>query len=160
MNTELLKSIEETERHLAGLKSQLKEDQKSTRLWQPDEDGDYWHVDITGEVAAFPWGGSNLDSRLYGNHNVYPSYGVAKKASALIRRSNLVISACLQIDPDFDPDWDRADQGKWSARYRHDSKKWDLLCNHEYQIAAAYVSSKGKGIELIEMLNVVEKGHE
>ena len=148
MKTELLKSIEETERHLADLKRQLKEDHEGTRLWKP------------GEVAGFPWGGSNLDSRLYGNHNVYPSYDVAKKASALIRRSNLVISACLQIDPDFEPDWGNQDQGKWSARYRHDIKAWALLGSYEFQIGAAYVSSKGKGIELIEMLNVVEKGHE
>ncbi|MDA9090781.1 hypothetical protein N9J84_01605 [Porticoccaceae bacterium] len=160
MDTELLKSIEETERHLKDLKKQLEEAEmveKVKGLWEPMIGNAYFRIGVAGEARRFRWANDTSDRAIRAFHNAFPSMGVAEKAAALMRRSNLVISACLQVDPDFEPDWDNRDQAKWFPRYDHGVEAWFITTCYRIEADVACVSSKEKGKEALAILNSQDK---
>ena len=142
MSTELLKSIEETERQLENLKKQLEESRNGSELWKPAYGREYFSFAGLGKILRFIWVGDPSDKEVHARHNVFPSRSVAEKAAELMRHSNLIISACLQVEPDFQPDWRNPNQIKWFPRYDHTSQKWEPICTYSYQEAVACVSSK------------------
>ena len=142
MSTELLKSIEETERQLENLKKQLAESQNGNKLWKPPHNQKYFYVTARGLILQTNQINSSVDVDRYACHNVFPSKSVAEKAAELMWHSNLIISACLQVEPDFEPDWKNFDQTKWFPRYDHDIQKWESNYGYAYQNAVACVSSK------------------
>ena len=142
MSTELLKSIEETERQLENLKKQLEESRNGSELRKSAHDQEYFSVKARGTVARYTWMDDLFDKETHANHNVFPSRAVAEKAAECMRLSNLVISACLQVEPDFKPDWKSLDQTKWFPRYDHGIQKWKSDYAYSHQNAVACVSSK------------------
>ena len=142
MSAELLKSIEETERQLENLKEQLEESRNGSEPWKPAYGQEYFSVKSRGTVARYKWINDSFDKETHARHNVFPSRSVAGKAAELMRHSNLIISACLQVEPDFEPDWKNFDQTKWFPRYDHDIQKWESNYGYAYQNAVACVSSK------------------
>ena len=153
MSAELLKSIEETERQLENLKEQLEESRNGSELWKPAHGQEYFSVKSRGTVARYKWINDSFDKEMHARRNVFPSRSVAGKAAELMRHSNLIISACLQTDPDFEPDWRNFDQIKWFPRYDHASQKWESNCTYSYQKAAAHVSSKEAVGKVLKILN-------
>ena len=160
MNTELLLSIEETKRHLQRLKKKLEEAEKAEKvegLWKPEAGRNYYFVDVAGDTEFYRWEGDMYDNALATNHNVFPKPCVARKAGKLMRRSNLVISACLQVDPDFEPDWDNRDQTKWFPRYDHNVEAWYITTCYRVQADVVCVSSREKGQEALAILNAQDE---
>ena len=157
MSTELLKSIEETEQQLENLKKQLEESQNGNKLWKPTSGQDYFSVEDHGTVSRYTWEDYSYDEEVYAYHNAFPSRAIAEKAAELMRHSNLIISACLQTDPDFEPDWRNFDQIKWFPRYDHASQKWESNCTYSYQKAAAHVSSKEAVDKVLKILNAQDE---
>ena len=153
MSTELLKSIEETERQLENLKKQLEESHNGNELWIPAYGQEYFSVKSRGTVARDKWTGDIFDEGTYANHNVFLSEALAREAVKLMRRSNLVISACLQVKPDFKPDWRNPGQTKWFPRYDHDRQKWEPDYASLCQYAGACVSSKEALQKVLKILN-------
>ena len=45
--------------------------------------------------------------------NAFPSEEIAEKAASMMRVTNALIWAKLQVEPEFDPDWGDAFQEKW-----------------------------------------------
>ena len=153
MSTELLKSIEETEQQLEKLKEQLEESQNDIELWKPAHGQEYFLVAVRGKILKFTWIGDSSDRGAHANHNVFPSEAIADKAAELMHQSNLVISACLQVDPDFEPDWGNQKQTKWFPHYDHHIRTWKPTSSFACQYTGACVSSEEALQKVLEILN-------
>ena len=120
--------------------------------WPLDGD-EYWYVDGRDQlVSNHFWYGDEIDQGLKANHNIFRTMEAAEKAAVLIRRSSALIRACMEVDPDFEPDWTNIDDEKWSVYYSHIYGKWTetpALINYE----AAHVSTKEKAEEVARLLN-------
>ena len=102
--------------------------QQPEGVWEPTVGGTFWMVDWTGGVRSL-----NPNNRAaVSHHNVYETEALARKASVLQRRSNLVIQACLNFDPDFVPDWSDNYQRKFGFYYSYDRGAWGkgYACMH------------------------------
>ena len=157
MSTELLESIGETERQLEKLKEQLEESQKNNTLWKPAYNQKYVFVSAYGSVVTAKWRHPAYDADQYAVHNVFPSLAIGNKASELMRRSNLIISACLQVDPDFEPNWGNPGQGKYYAYYSQRTQSWKSNSAYEHRSAVAYVSSEEAIDKVLKILNAAGK---
>jgi len=113
----------------------------------------YWYVDGRDElVSTYFWDGDQIDQGLKASQNIYRTREAAEKAAVMVRRSNAVIRACLEVDPDFEPEWTNIDQEKFSVYYSHIYGKWTetpAVINYE----PAHVSSKAKAEEVARLLN-------
>lgn len=153
MSTELLKSIEETEQQLEKLKEQLEESKNGNELWQPAHNQEYFSVASRGTPFKYTWADDSHDEEVYAYHNAFQSEAIADKAAELMRRSNLVISACLQVDPNFEPNWRNQNQIKWLPIYDHNARTWESTNAFTYQHAGACVSSLEAVQKVLEILN-------
>lgn len=112
----------------------------------------YWFVLNSSCVVFDIWDGHTIDEERLMFYNVFPSREMAEKAAEMMRRSNAIIHACLLVDPDFEPDWNNAGQSKWFVYYNHNKGKLYMDFDGRYQKAPAYVSSKEKANQVIELL--------
>ena len=87
------------------------------------------------------------------NHNAYKTIQLAEKASVLQRRSNLVIKACLNFDPDFVPDWDNMCQQKYGFWQSTARMKWRASSTVINNNSAAYVSTAELADKVASYLN-------
>jgi len=119
----------------------------------PSHGDQYWYVvGLDDPISTYQWDGDEVDQGLKAHHNIFRTKEAAEKAAVLIRRSNAIIRACLEVDPDFDPDWTDIDQKKWSVYYSHIYRKWTetpTVINYE----PAHVSSQEKAEEVARLLN-------
>ena len=88
-----------------------------------------------------------------GNHNAYKTKGLALKASVLQRRSNLVIQACLNFDPDFVPAWSDDSGLKYGFHYSHTMQAWHYSTTFLNDDSVAYVSTSEIAYKVMEYLN-------
>ena len=118
-------------------------------------DGDqYWYVDGRDDdlVSTHFWDDDKIDQGLKNNHNIFRTREAAEKAAVLVRRSNAIIRACMEVNPDFEPDWTDIDQKKWSVYYSHIYGNWTetpTVINYE----PAHVSTRKKAQKVCELLN-------
>ena len=119
----------------------------------PSHGDQYWYVGGHVEpISTYSWHGDQIDQGLKNNHNIFRTREAAEKAAMLILRSKAIISACLEVDPDFEPDWTNIDQKKWSVYYGHIFGRWTetpAVINYE----PAHVSSQEKAEEVARLLN-------
>ena len=124
--------------------------QQPEGVWEPTVGGLFFTNNSSGQY---------FQTTLYGeeektNHNVYKTKELASKASVLQRRANLVIQACLNFDPDFEPDWDSFyGQVKWGFSYNHSINSWVKISCCRYDRLAAYVSTSAIANEVLDYLN-------
>ena len=124
--------------------------QQPVGVWEPEIGGTFWKVDGDGIVVYL----RNDYTGSVPHHNVYKTEALAKKASVLQRRANLVIQACLNFDPDFVPDWDSFyGQVKWGFSYNHSINSWVKISCCRYDRLAAYVSTSTIANEVLDYLN-------
>ena len=102
MSKDLKKTIKETKQQLEVLEKQLEEAEKAKGLWRPAKEDTFFVIGINGEPSEVQPSDFASEVRHSGFNNVFKSRSVAEKAAKLMRKSNLVISACLQVDPDYD----------------------------------------------------------
>tara|TARA_R110000787_G_scaffold579_3_gene2074 strand:- start:2611 stop:3075 length:465 start_codon:yes stop_codon:yes gene_type:complete len=124
-------------------------------VWKPEIRGVYWGVRSDG--TCFDTSRcTDFDESVIAQHNVYKTKELSKKASVLQRRSNLVIQACLNVDPDFEPDWSDQRSFKYGFYYDHDDLRWERQPFNFYNFGPAYVSTAEKADQVLEYLNSQE----
>jgi hypothetical protein len=138
--------IKELEQELAQLKEKLEEE---NRLWVPKDGQTFYYVWAHGDVATLI-GQENKRKDFY---NFFPTKEQALKASGYMRRSNLIIKACLQVDPDFEPDWEDRNQAKYSFYFNHVSDEWYIHISELEQFLPCYVSTIEKAQQVCDLLN-------
>lgn len=133
-----------------------------TAVWEPEKGGGYWLVGFGGTTLKRTLhlvdGSEDNYSflSLKAHHNVYKTRELAEKASVLQRRSNLVIQACLNVDPDFEPDWSDSYQTKYGFCYDHYNGQWEITCSWYGNFEGAVVSTEEKADQVFEYLNSQE----
>ncbi len=123
--------------------------QQPEGVWEPKENEWYWRINSCGKPILT----GHCDNRVKANHNVYKTEALAKKASVLQRRSNLVIQACLNFDPDFVPDWSDTTQYKHGFYF---ARRIGWTCSQAICYAnasAAHVSSHEIANKVMAYLN-------
>ena len=129
-------------------------------VWEPEKGGSYWSVGRAATVEHWTRGrhpdSSGAFLSLRAHHNIYKTEQLAEKASVLQRRSNLVIQACLNVDPDFEPDWSDQRSFKYGFHYDHDDLRWERQPWSRADFGLAYVSTKEKAEQVLEYLNSQE----
>ena len=136
---------------------------KPTGVWEPEKGGGYWAVGFEGTtlkrtlyLKTLKDGSNYTFLSLKAHHNVYKTEELTRKASVLQRRTNLVIQACLNFDPDFNPDWSDNNQVKYGFYYHPDHLRWEKHLNRNYNLSPAYVSTQEKANQVVEYLNAQE----
>ena len=109
-------------------------------------------VDWDGGVAS--WSPNNRGA--VSHHNSYETKEQAQKASVLQQRSNLVIQACLNFDPDFVPDWKDLVQQKFGFSQAAGRFNWRAGSTVINNNSAAYVSTAVKAVKVVDYLNSQE----
>ena len=116
------------EEHILNLTHRLEEakstlevmeaiENKKPTLWQPAIGETAWFLLGDGFCANRKIMSAKSVSKYITNHNVFKSAKTARKAAKAMKINNAVISACLQVDPDFEPDWSNTDQYKYYPIY-------------------------------------------
>ena len=123
-------------------------------VWEPTVGGLFWIVDWDGGVKR-PRDSSHRSAVTH--HNVFKTEILAEKASELQLRSNLIIQACLNFDPDFVPDWSN-DSGfkKYGFHYSHTMQAWHYSTTFLNDDSVAYVSTSEIAYKVMEYLNSQE----
>ena len=144
---------------LQALKNKIKElEEEVERLeqpegvWEPEEGAPFWMVDWSGGARTL----LPNNRAAVSHHNVYETKALAEKASVLQRRSNLVIQACLNFDPDFVPDWADKHQEKFGLFYDHNNGDWDTCEAWAVNRSAAHVSTREIANKVVFYLNSQE----
>ena len=123
--------------------------QQPVGVWEPKENERYWRINGFGTPTTTRHCG-NLTKA---NHNVYETEALAEKASVLMRRSNLVIQACLNFDPDFVADWDNMCQQKYGFWQSTARMKWHASSTLINNNSASYVSTAELADKVASYLN-------
>jgi hypothetical protein len=139
--------IKELEQELAQLKEKL---EKENRLWEPEEGEKSYYVWSDGTVSVSSI--YELEERK-DFYNFFPTKEQALKASGYMCRSNMIIKACLQVDPDFSPDWEDQWQIKHGVYYNHSLYKWGTDTHALEQAYPCYVSTIEKAQQVCDLLN-------
>lgn len=142
-------NIQELENKYKELGAEIERLKQPEGVWEPSVGGTFWMVCWNGGVRSL-----NPNHRgAVSHHNVYKTEALARKASVLQRRANLVIQACLNFDPDFVPDWSNGDEIKYGPYYDHRSQKW---CSSRTVLTddfAAYISTQAISAKVLDYLN-------
>jgi hypothetical protein len=109
--TELQRIISTAQDDLAKLMK------KKGKRFKPDVEIKYHVVNGNGTTSNTYNNGLPADKYYYDNFNCYETKELATKASPMMRRNNAIIMACLQVDPDFIPDYLSGNQRHWYFYY-------------------------------------------
>ena len=126
--------------------------QQPEGVWEPKRGDYYFMVDFVGDIRSI----NPNHTEATKHHNVYKTRQLAEKASVLQRRSNLVIQACLNFDPDFEPDWSDDDVIKHGPYYDHRTQKWCYSRTYVTNDSAAYISTLEIAVKVVDYLNSQE----
>ena len=149
-----IQELENKYRELGAEIERLK--QQPEGVWEPEKGDSFWVVDATG---ATHWFYNGEIKNVKKHHNVYKNESLARKASVLQRRANLVIQACLNFDPDFVPDWENLCQAKFGVIYSPYLKRWDsntVATSFVNVLNVAHVSTLEIAEKVAEYLNSQE----
>ena len=120
-------------------------------VWEPKRGDYFFMVDFHGAVRSI-----NPTGSVTTHHNIYKTRQLAEKASVLMRRSNLVIQACLNFDPDFVPDWSDEDQAKYGFFFTSRLGLWVYSATQLADDSPAYVSTREIASKVVAYLNSQE----
>jgi hypothetical protein len=147
---------------LQALKNKIKElEEEVERLEQPEGVWEtklgkcYIYNDGAGRRITKTHNSDAISRAHIANHNVYETYEIAEKASILQRRANLIIQACLNFDPDFEPAW-ADDQRKYVFYYDHNKGDWRYRWTWTLADSIAYVSTLAIADKVVAYLNSQE----
>ena len=123
-------------------------------VWVPTLGGLCWIVDWEGGVRRLNT--RNIFMSAVTHHNVFKTEVLAKKASELQLRSNLVIQACLNFDPDFVPSWSDDGRVKYGFHYSNTMQAWHYTTTFLTDGSVAYVSTPEIADKVVAYLNSQE----
>ena len=133
--------------------------QRAEGVWKPSAGDAFYCVDARGETFAryLPLNPSLPAEK---HHNVYETEALARKASVLQRRSNLVIQVCLNFEPNsepaFEPDWSDRDQYKYGFYFNHKHRLWEYSPKYYFDDTTSYVSTLETAVKVADYLNSQE----
>ena len=145
-----IQDLEQKYKELGAEIQRLK--QQPEGVWEPPLGCTFWMVDWSGSVRTL----LPNNRAAVSHHNVYETEALARQAIVLQRRSNLLIQACLNFDPDFVPDWSNGDEIKYGPYYDHRSQKWCCSRTYVTDDSAAYVSTQAISDKVLAYLNSQE----
>ena len=123
--------------------------QQARGVWEPSLGGVFWMVDWGGGVRSL-----NPNNRAaVSHHNVFKTEALARKASVLQRRSNLIIQACLNFDPHFIPAWSNNSGVKYGFNYSNTMQAWHYTRTFLTDGSVAYVSTPEIADKVVAYLN-------
>jgi len=111
-----------------------------------------------GDIYRSVWADDSIDKARKSFGNAFPTEELAEKAHKLQRRSTRKIYACLRVDPNFEPDFFDESQSKWYPFLKYG--EWRAGKTWEFNHNPAYVSTKEKCLEAIEVLKAMEASDE
>jgi len=151
MNTQAIQDrIEKAEAELAEARKLLEQQaaQPKPGLWKPGLGGKYYVLSMYGEPIIFCWKDDGYDHRTQDFGNTFPDEDTARKAAKLMARSNKIIRAALQVDPDAG-EWGVG--RTWAVIEDNSLKKWVPYAHTAY--CAAYVHTKEQAQQMADILN-------
>ena len=120
--------------------------------WTLNVGEEYHCVWSTGEITQNEFENDPTDKGCIQFYNTYPTEALVEKASKLMRRSNAIIKACLLVDPEFTPDWEKFYAKRVRVDYNHYTAEWEYTFDGYPQTSVAYVSSEEKAKEVCALL--------
>ena len=148
LDKELERRITKIDEIASEITQLKKEMENKNRLWVPEEGEKHYFVCSNGVVTD-----TNNPGGRYRIYNAFPTRQQALKASDYMRKSNMIIKACLQVDPHFEPDWEDEDQDKWNVFFDHRQGKWVTSSGIAYESEPCYVSTEKKAQQVADILN-------
>jgi len=145
-------NIQELENKYKALGAEIERLKQAKSIWEPERRSLFWAINSRGE----PIHTVSFEVKDTAHHTAYKTKELAKKASVLQLRSNLVIQACLNFDPDFVPDWSKGDEIKYGLYYHHGSQKWVFSRTCLSDDSAAYISTPAIADKVVAYLNSQE----
>jgi hypothetical protein len=119
---------------------------KKGKRFKPDVDGLYWFIEDNGQVDCNHWTNDTFDVHVWDNFNCYETKELATKAAVMMKRNNAIIMACLQVDPDFVPDYLSDNQKHYSFYYEAPE---DVL-NGSWECSFSYTDNYGPCVSTVE----------
>jgi hypothetical protein len=87
------------------------------KRFKPERAQEYWYICKGGKARYYLYDDDVIDKECFNNFNCYETEELATKAALMMRRSNAIIMACLQVDPDFVPDYLSSNQVHYSFSF-------------------------------------------
>jgi hypothetical protein len=110
--------ITELQRIISTAQDDLAVLMKKGKRFKPEFDGLYWFIEDSGQADCNHWTNDTFDVCLYENFNCYETEELATKAAKYMKRNNAITTACLQVDPEFVPDYLSGNQEHYSFYYQ------------------------------------------
>ena len=122
-------------------------------VWVPKDGGEYyWRVIGEGEVVTCPRV-SEFDERNIKRGTCYQTQALALKAAEYSKVQGLINQACLNVEPDYVPDWSDKSQLKWFVYYSHYTCRWVSNVTITEEAAIIYQSTSSKSLQVCDILN-------
>jgi len=124
-------------------------------VWVPKSGGEEWHYMVSdlggvGEVCYRPDDIARLRMAI---GNIWQTKELALKASEYSKVQGLINQACLNVEPDYVPDWSDKSQLKWFVCYSHYTCGWVSTLTITEEAAIIYQSTKAKAQQVRNILN-------
>ena len=145
-----IQDLEQKYKELGAEIQRLK--QQPEGVWEPTVGGTFWTINSRGE----PIHTTSFEVKDAAHHTAYKTKELAKKASVLQLRSNLVIQACLNFDPEFVPDWEDLVQQKYGFSQAAGRFNWRASSTIINNNSCAYVSTREIANKVVDYLNSQE----
>jgi hypothetical protein len=149
----LILALEQKHKELGEKIERLKQ---TEGVWLPKLGDAYWLVCDTGKTYQSTNYHTSVDLGRISHHTGYQYEALANKASILQKRANLIIQACLNFDPDFEPDWTDKSQRKYGFYRSHYHVEWHTTSTWLLDDSVAYVSTSAIANKVVTYLNSQE----
>jgi len=126
-------------------------DSKPVR-WRPNYDEVYYFITATGKIRRDNWDNYEADIERWNSYNCFPTREMAESCLPDLLRARAYIMAARIVDPDFVPDWDDADQEKWTISYHNDGDIYWSCCDENSNVGVTHCSTRDKVMEMAELL--------
>ena len=154
-----IKNLKDGVKHInlriQDLEQELNNSNAPKRLWKPEIGDNIVTVDAFGDPMGWELNNGNkiISNAKIKNYSAFKTRAVAKKAAKAMRIHNAIISACLQVDPDFDPDWNDRTQCKYYPIYNKQDMRWGYSASVTVKTLPICVSNRDSIEKVIEILN-------
>jgi hypothetical protein len=118
--------VTELQRIISTAQDDLAELMKKGKRFKPVDGQVFYAINAKVEVGLFYNNDTDFDKACYDNFNCYETEELATKAAVMMKRKNAIIMACLQVDPDFVPDYLSGNQEHYS--FGHEAPQNGYKC--------------------------------
>jgi hypothetical protein len=119
---------------------------KKGKRFKPDVDEEWHVVNNLGEASYAVNNGRRYEEGCYEHFNCYETEELATKAAVMMHRNNAIIMACLQVDPDFVPDYLSDNQKHYSFYYEAP----EIGLNGSWECSFSYTDNYGPCVSTVE----------